>query len=259
MLVQASSKMTRHFLFFIYQSSIQSSWWRNVRSPHRLRTRLHQKMKRRALYRSSPSLLKSSFFCNQVFFGNVPSSSTSLLSSVGITTRITREVTAGADGNTRIPSISSPCLSQWHMQEQREGPEQELTPLLLDTTSVSASVWCGMQWSAAMIWARSRSSPDTLQSSCDLLQPGLLCLRSIFFNQSSFFGRHHDQGPNKNPNTNLETPSMCVIDHVVVISVAILSNSPKLPLGLLGTQREMKRKRTFMEFVGMEILATKLS
>jgi len=26
-----------------------------------------------------------------------------------------------------------------------------------------------------------------------LLQPGLLWLRSFFFNQSSFFGRHHDQ------------------------------------------------------------------
>ena len=37
--------------------------------------------------RSSPSIATSSFFCNQVFFEDDPSSSTSLLSSVGITTR----------------------------------------------------------------------------------------------------------------------------------------------------------------------------
>jgi len=93
-----------------------------------------------------------------------------------------------------------------------------------------------------MIWARSRSSPDSMQSSCDLLQPGLLWLRSFFFNQSSFFGRRHDQGPNKNPNTKSETPSMCVRNHVVELSVATLSNSPKLPLGLLGTKWKCKGK-----------------
>jgi len=85
----------------------------------RLGTRLHQKMKRRALYRSSPTLRRSSFFCNQVFFGNIPSSSTSLLSSVDVTTRITRKVTAGAIGNTRVPSISSPCPSQGHTGGER--------------------------------------------------------------------------------------------------------------------------------------------
>jgi len=38
-------------------------------------------------------------------------------------------------------------------------------------------------------------------SSCDLLRPGLLCLRSFFCYQSSFFGRHLDQalGVNWNP------------------------------------------------------------
>jgi len=34
---------------------------------------------------------ESSFFCNQVFFDYDPSSSTSLLSSIGVTTRETRE------------------------------------------------------------------------------------------------------------------------------------------------------------------------
>jgi len=60
----------------------------------------------------------------------------------------------------------------------------------------------------AMVWARSRSSPNPLQSSCDLLLPGLLWLRSIFFNQSSFFGRHHDQTLNITPPEppNLRTP-----------------------------------------------------
>jgi len=39
--------------------------------------------------------------------------------------------------------------------------------------------------------ARNRSSPALLLG--HLLQPGLLWERSIFFNQSSFFGRHLDQ------------------------------------------------------------------
>jgi hypothetical protein len=50
-------------------------------------TCLHQKKKIRAQNRSSPDLLQSWFFCNQVFFDYNPSSSASLLSSVGITTR----------------------------------------------------------------------------------------------------------------------------------------------------------------------------
>jgi len=112
---KSSSKKTRNWTcveIVVYQSSMRSSWWRNFRIPYRLGMLPHQKIKSRALYRSSPTLSRSSFFCNQVFFGYNPSSSTSLLSSVGITTKDTRKVTAGADGNTRVPSITSPCPSQ---------------------------------------------------------------------------------------------------------------------------------------------------
>jgi len=55
------------------------------------------------------------------------------------------------------------------------------------------------QWYACAVcvtsggaWART-GAHQTPPSSCELQQPGLLWLRSFFFCQSSFFGRHHDQ------------------------------------------------------------------
>jgi len=52
-------------------------------------------------------------------------------------------------------------------------------------------------WSVCVcVWrhrALYRSSPMVAESSCDLLRPGVLWLRSFFGNQSSFFGRHLDQ------------------------------------------------------------------
>jgi len=57
----------------------------------RLGTRLHQKKEEKGPVQELAFPSKSSFFCNQVFFDYDPSSSSSLLSSVGVTTRETRD------------------------------------------------------------------------------------------------------------------------------------------------------------------------
>jgi len=73
---------------------------------------------------------------------------------------------------------------------------------LLSSAGISArecvwvSVCYSMQCCDVCEWrhrALYRSSPITPKSSCELLRPGVLWLRSFFGYQSSFFGRHLDQ------------------------------------------------------------------
>jgi len=59
---------------------------------------------------------------------------------------------------------------------------------------VTVSVWLGV------VPGPGTGAHQTPPSSCDLLQPGVLCLRSIFCYQSSFFSRHLDQALDVNQN-----------------------------------------------------------
>lgn len=157
-----------------------------------LRTGLHQK-KEQGPEQELACSSKSSFFCNQVFFVYDPSSSTSLLSSVGISTRKIVKQTAGSCGNFRI-----------------DDPKMSLTTPVQGEIEVTPECWWCRQcwWYAcdcecvvpAAVPGPGTGAHQTPPSSCDLLQPGVLCLRSIFCNQSSFFGRHLDQALDVNPN-----------------------------------------------------------
>jgi len=55
-------------------------------------------------------------------------------------------------------------------------------------------IWVWL-WVCAAMPGPWRGAHQASPSSCDLLHPGLLWLRSIFCYQSSFFGRHLDQDP----------------------------------------------------------------
>jgi len=111
------------------------------------------------------------------------------------------------------PSIPSPRPSPWDRHDRdrgRERPEQELT---LSPRSMSGTGAC--QQCSGMCTVLDGLGPEQeltrpSQSSCDLLQPGLLCLRSIFFYQSSFFSRRHDQGLTIPPHDDREPHTLSV-------------------------------------------------
>jgi len=96
----------------------------------------------------------SVIFCNQVFFDNGPSSSTSLLSSVGVSTRECRcDATAGSRrGHSKVPPRHARCLT-----DSDSGGDD-------DGGGGGVHHWSG-PWTGAH---------QTNASSCDLLQPGLL-------------------------------------------------------------------------------------